>query len=672
MTVEKLELSSPDLVQRNIEKIQALFPNVVTEGPDGLSIDFDALRQELSDSIVEGPQERYRLDWPGKRAAMLAANTPISKTLRPVREESVDFDTTQNLFIEGDNLDALKLLQDSYLGKVKMIYIDPPYNTGKDFIYKDNFTQDKSEYLEESGQVDEDGGRLVANPDTNGRFHSDWLTMMYSRLKLARNLLKDDGAIFVSCDETEHPRLRSILDQIFGQNNLISDLVWAAGRKNDSRFVSNSHEYIICYARNVEHLKENNITWRQRKKGLEDIYAQHAKIEKAHSGDYEEMTKHLRSWYKSLPDGYPSKSHKHYKHIDKRGVYFGADISWPGGGGPKYEILHPTTNKPVKIPSRGWMTSDESKMKQWIKDDLVHFGVDETSVPCIKAYLKEKEYQPPYSVFYQDGRAASKRLRAMMNGDLFEFPKDELVLQELIEMLTTEDDIVCDFFAGSGTTAQSVFQQNSEDGGSRSFILVQLPEKLEEALLKAKKKSTKKAVENSIALANENGWKLELSEITKERIRRAGAKVLEENSDQVDRIDVGFRVLRIDSSNMKDVHSDPREVKQGEIPGLVSHIKTDRSGEDLLFQVMLKQGIELSQPIARESVQGSTIYIVGQDNLIACFDNNITDNVVKNIARRRPLYAIFRDESFKDSDDKINAKQTFQQLTEGHTRMKVI
>jgi len=285
-----------------------------------------------------------------------------------VREESVDFDNTENLYIEGDNLEVLKLLQESYLGKIKMIYIDPPYNTGKDFVYKDNFSRNAQEELIESGQKDEYNQRLVANPETAGRYHSDWLSMMYPRLKLARNLLKGDGAIFVSCDESEHPRLRQMLDDIFGQGNLVGDLVWAAGKKNDSRLVSISHEYIICYAKNVDFLKEKKIIWRQRKKGLEEIYAQYNRLKKHYEDDYETMTSQLKDWFKNLSDGHPSKAHTHYSHIDKRGIYFPDNISWPGGGGPKYEVLHPKTNKPVKVPSRGWMTSDPKKLQKWIDD----------------------------------------------------------------------------------------------------------------------------------------------------------------------------------------------------------------------------------------------------------------------------------------------------------------
>ena len=529
--MEKLKMHSPDLTQANIARIRELFPGCVVEVKDegrGMkdenlsssfslpgsslryAIDFDLLRQELSGHIVEGPQERYHLDWPGKREALLTANAPIAKTLRPCREESVDFDTTKNLFIEGDNLEALKLLQEAYLGEVKMIYIDPPYNTGKDFIYKDSFATEEAAHQVASGERDGEGTRLVANPEGNGRFHSNWMTMIAPRIRLAKKLLAQDGAIFVSCDEGEHPRLRLLMDEIFGQSNFVADMVWAAGRKNDSRLVSVSHEYIVCYACDVEYLRTKQATWRQRKKGLDEIYAQYERLRRQHGKNYKAMTEGMKEWYRSLSDSHPSKAHKHYAHVDSRGVYFPDNISWPGGGGPKYEVLHPVTKKPVKVPSRGWMTSDPKRMQEWIEDDRVHFGADENAVPCIKSYLKDKEQQTPYSVFYQDGRAASKRLRALMGGDLFDFPKDEFVLQEIVEMLTDGDDIVVDFFAGSSTTAHAVMMQNAADGGSRRFVMVQLDEKVED---------------NSAA--SQAGYTT-IADISKERIRRAGQRISSE------------------------------------------------------------------------------------------------------------------------------------------------
>ena len=641
MTVEKLDLSSPDLVQGNIEKIRALFPNFVTEGPDGLSIDFDALRQELSDTIVEGPQERYRLDWPGKRAAMLAANTPISKTFRPVREESVDFDTTQNLFIEGDNLDALKLLQDSYLGKVKMIYIDPPYNTGKDFIYKDNFTQDKTEYLEESGQVDKAGGRLVANAEANGRFHSDWLSMMYPRLKLARNLLTDDGVVFISIDDNEQAALKKICDTIFGADNFIA----SAGRvtkksNNKGDFWAPNFDYLLTYGKNVGFTKKFF-------GGVNTDAYKHIDEEGPRAGEKYQL---VRLYMSSLENRNP----------DQR--FF---IDCPDG----QRVIPPGSTFPPERPNLGdgiwrWTKKkfDSERDSILVKKVKSSNLVTETGEPAnwnvfTKTYLNDvianASAKPNSLVEDHINQSGSHELRTL--GIPFDFSKPSSLIQYLMEVSRTdESSIVMDFFAGSGTTAHAVMKSNLENNSLCKFITVQLPQEIDE------KDS-----------AFRDGYR-DIAEISKERIRRAGAKILKENPDQVGKLDVGFRVLKIDSSNMKDVHANPRELKQGELLDSISHIKPDRSGEDLLFQVMLNQGIELSQSIARESVEGKTVYIVGQDNLIACFDDNITDDVVKSIAGRNPLYAIFRDESFKEPADKINAAQIFKQLTEGHTRMKVI
>lgn len=650
--MDKLKMHSPNLTQDNIARIRDLFPGCVTEakGEDGtvkLAVDFDQLRQELAESIVEGPQERYHLNWPGKREALLTANAPIAKTLRPCREESVDFDTTKNLFIEGDNLDALKLLQETYLGKVKMIYIDPPYNTGNDFIYKDSFAVGQEAHQVASGERTEEGARLVVNPEGNGRFHSNWLTMIAPRIRLAKNLLTQNGAIFVSCDEGEHPRLRLLMDEAFGQANFVADMVWAAGRKNDSRLVSVSHEYIVCYARDVEYLHTKQIIWRQRKKGLDEIYAQYERLKRQYGQDFKAMTERMKEWYRSLSDSHPSKAHKHYAHVDARGIYFPDNISWPGGGGPKYEVLHPVTKKPVKVPSRGWMTSDPKRMQEWIDDDRVHFGKDENAVPCIKSYLKDKEQQTPYSVFYQDGRAASKRLRALMDGDLFDFPKDELVLQEVVEMLTDGDDIVVDFFAGSSTTAHSVMLQNATDGGNRRFVMMQLDEKTSED-----------------SAAFQAGFKT-ISEVSRERIRRAGKSVLAKASHDGWSKDIGFRVLKIDTSNMADVYYAPDSLDKAKFGLFVDNIKPDRRPEDLLFQVMLDWGVDLSLSIAREPIQGKDVFLVDGNALAACFDGHggVDEAFVKELAKVQPLRAVFRDAGFKDSSVKINVEQIFKLLS---------
>jgi len=652
--MNKLPLRTPDLTERNFAALAALFPNAVTESIDenGVvvrAIDADVLRQEINTQVVSGKEERYQFTWPDKKKAVLLANAPIAATLRPGREESVDFDNTENLYIEGDNLDVLKLLRETYLNRVKMIYIDPPYNTGNDFIYEDDFSEDASEFLARDYQYDEDGNRMVRNLDSNGRFHTDWLNMIYPRLRVARDLLTDDGIVFISCDEVEHSRLRLVMDEIYGQNNLIADLVWAAGRKNDSRLISVSHEYIICYVKNRELLRDNKIEWRQKKKGLNDIYAEYDRLKKIYAGNYIEMTKYLKTWYKNLPDNNPAKAHKHYNNIDKRGVYFPADISWPGGGGPKYEVLHPVTNKPVRIPSRGWVTSDPKKMQTWIDDDRVHFGEDENSVPCLKSYLVDRELQTPYSVFYQDGRASSKRLRALLDGDVFDFPKDEYVLQEITEMCTSGNDIILDFFSGSATTAHSVMQLNAEDGGNRKFIMVQLPEICDESSEAAKA-----------------GYK-NICEIGKERIRRAGAKIKADNADNegIENLDIGFRVLKLDSSNMKNVYYTPQDMVtpsgafQIPIDGLLDNIKSDRSAEDLLFQVMLDLGLPLSSKIEQRQIGGKAVFSVADNYLVACFDR-ATDAIVTEIAKSKPYYAVFRDSSFASDSTLVNFEQIFK------------
>lgn len=648
---DKLDMASPDLVSRNIEEIAALFPNCITETAEGKAIDFELLKQELSRDIIEGNKERYRLEWPGKREAIVTANIPTTKTLRPIREDSVDFDKTENLYIEGDNLEVLKLLQESYLGKIKMIYIDPPYNTGHDFIYKDNFTQSKEQYQEESGQIDEYNQRLVVNPETSGRYHSDWLTMMYPRLKISRALLKENGAIFVSCDEVEHPRIRQILDEIFGQSNFVGDMIWAAGRKNDSRLISISHEYIVCYAKNRELLKEQKIVWRQSKKGLDDIYAQYAKIKKEHKTlDYNSMTVALKDWYKSLSDGNPAKAHKHYNQIDSRGIYFAADISWPGGGGPKYEVIHPITKKAVKIPSRGWITPDKNKMLEWILDNRVHFGVDETSVPCLKKYLNDSEEQTPYSVFYQDGRSASKRLRTLLDGDLFPFPKDETVLEELIEMLTSKDDIILDYFSGSATTAHSVIALNSKKDLRLKYILVQLPE-----------------LTDSESEAYKAGYK-NICEIAKERIRRAAKKIQEETNAE---IDYGFRVYHLDESNMQDVYYRPQDYKQDSLELFADNVKEDRTSDDLLAQIMLDWGLPLSLNIEQLKISNKQVFKVAGNSLMACFEKGVDEDFAKEAATHTPLRIVFRDSSFKNDTAKENVRQLLKQLSP-ETEMRVI
>lgn len=666
--MEKLKMHSLNKVESNIEKIAALFPNCITErinaeGKLEHAIDFDILKQELSTEIVEGLEERYQFTWPDKKKAILAANAPINKTLRPCREESVDFDNTENLYIEGDNLEVLKLLQETYLNKIKMIYIDPPYNTGNDFIYHDDFSQNVDEYLDNSGQFDENENRMVKNLETNGRFHTDWLNMMYPRLKLAKDLLSDDGVIFISIDENEISNLKSITDEIFNERNFIAELIWAAGRKNDSKHISISHEYILAYFKNAEYIQEHKIIWREKKQGLDDIYAQYDKLKKQFGEDCDSIEYELKKWYKSLPANHPAKDHKHYNKVDSKGIFFASDISWPGGGGPKYEVLHPITHKPVTIPSRGWITSEEN-MKEWIKQGRVSFAETENGVPTLKAYLKESEYAVPYSVFYQDGRAASKRLATLMGDKIFENPKDEEIIQRLIEFSASkEDDIILDFFSGSGTTAHAMFLADINQKIKRKFILVQLEEKIDEK--NASSEKSKKVVRNAISLLDSLGRPHTIPEIAKERIRRIGKKIKEENPLTTQDLDIGFRVLKIDSSNMKDVYYTPKEYTNEitDIFDLVDNVKEDRTDEDLLFQVMLDLGTELSSKIVKKEIAGKAVYDVAEGHIIACFADGLTNEIVTEIAKQKPSYFITRDSALENDSVAANYEQIFNKYS---------
>lgn len=617
------------------------------------------LRQEISCKVVEGKDERYQFTWPDKKKAVLLANAPIDKTLRPCRQESVDFDKTENIYIEGDNLEVLKLLQETYLGKIKMIYIDPPYNTGNDFVYEDDFAISMSEYLANSGQYDEVGNQLVQNTESNGRFHTDWLNMLYPRLKIAKNLLTDDGAIFISIDENEVNTLKNICDEIFGRSNFVAELIWAAGRKNDSKYISVSHEYILCYFRNSDFIKENKIIWRERKQGLDDIYTEYENLKKIYGTDYEQMTKEMKLWYKNLPDGHPAKDHSHYNRVDGKGVYFPDNISWPGGGGPKYEVLHPVTHKPVKVPSRGWLTNERT-MKEWIEQGRVEFGKDENGVPTLKSYLKDREYTVPYSVFYKDGRAASKRLATLMGDKVFENPKDEEIIERLIEFCgVSDDDYILDFFSGSGTTAHATFLANIMQQKNRHFILVQIPEEISEK--NATSEKSKKVAKSAINLCDNLGVAHTICEIGKERIRRSARKISEDYPDAV--FDGGFRVLKCDSSNMKDIYYNPTETQQSLFDTYADNIKEDRTPEDLLFQVMLDLGVLLSSKIEETTIAGKQVFNVADGFLIACFDNDVTEETVKAVAEKKPYYAVFRDSSMANDSVATNFDQIFASIS---------
>ncbi|GGK27148.1 site-specific DNA-methyltransferase [Caldalkalibacillus thermarum] len=629
--MEKLDGKSMDIVKANIEALKQLFPEVVTEE----KIDFEKLKLILGEEI-ETRNEKYEFTWHGKTQAMKLAQTPSTGTLRPDKASSKNWDTTENLYIEGDNLEVLKLLQKSYFGKIKMIYIDPPYNTGKDFVYKDDFRDNIKNYKEITQQM------TKANTETSGRFHTDWLNMMYPRLKLARNLLREDGSIFISIDDSEVDNLKKICDEIYGENNFVGRFIWAGGRKNDSKYISISHEYVLVYVKNIHSLIENKITWRERKEGLDEIYSKAEELVKKHNFNYEEASLCLKEWFKSLPDNHPSKQHSHYNHIDEKGVYFPDNISWPGGGGPVYNVLHPVTGKPVKIPSRGWLFSEE-RMKEMLKNNMIHFGEDESKVPCLKRYLKETEYQVPYSVIYQDSRGAMKRLRDLLGGKVFDFPKDETIILKFIRMVSDQDDIILDFFSGSATTAHAVMQLNAEDGGNRKFIMVQLPELTDE-----KSEAYKAGYKN-------------ICEIGKERIRRAGEKIVQETG-KTD-LDIGFKVFKLDSSNVKTWDPDFDNLEQT-LFDLQDNIKEDRTKEDLLYEILLKIGLPLTTPIEEIDYNGKTIYNVAYGSVLVCLEDDIDLDIVQEMLKYQsehmPPKVIFKESGFISDAVKTNAIQTLK------------
>ena len=646
--MNKLKMHTPDLTQRNIAKIRDLFPACVTEArEDGsgrmrLTVDFDQLRQELADHIVEGPQERYRLDWPGKREALALANVPVAKTLRPIVQESVNYNSTRNIFIEGDNLDALKLLQEIYLGKVKLIYIDPPYNTGNDFIYADDFSKSSGDYLESSLQKDESGQRLVANTEANGRFHSDWLSMIYPRLKLARNLLKDDGAILISIDDNESDNLRKVCDEVFGEENFVSQVVWQRSKKGDSKLIAKVHEYVLCYARDKASVIANGV-WRRPKEGADQVLAKYSELRANFGSNHEAIRAEMQNWYKQLSKDDPRKAHKHYSWSDDRGLYFADNFAGPDDGRasrPRHDILHPVTGKPCKKPSTGWRW-DETKTNWALAQTppRIHFGPDETTIPTRKSYLFEIDSEPYSSVFYRDGRSATLEVEELVGKGWFPFPKNTDVLSEFIELITKPDDIILDFFAGSGSTAHAVMKVNLAHGSKRQFVLVQIPE------------ATGRSEYSTIA------------EVTKKRLQEAGKKIAANASFAG--TDVGFRTLKIDTSNMQDVYYRPDEFDQADLLLAVDNIKPDRTGDDLLFQVLVDWGVDLTLPIRRETVQGKSVFFVDDNALLACFDAGITEDLVKDLAGHKPLRVVFRDNGFVSDAVKINVEQIFRQLSPG-------
>ena len=686
--IEKIHGITPDLTKENVDKLLALFPEVATEitnpqtGATERAVDFDALKERLGD-VAEGNRERYQFTWPGKREAKRLAREPIAKTLRPVKERSKNWDTTKNLYIEGDNLDALKILRENYAGKVKLIYIDPPYNTDGDLIYMDSYKQTEEEDRVVSGAYNDAGSQLVQNKESNGRFHSAWCEMIYPRLLLARDFLTADGAIFISIDENEADSLKKIADEIFGHDNFIAQIVWAGGRKNDSKYISLSHEYILCYAKSVQYLKENKIIWRERKNGLKEIYDKYNSLSAKYGDKYDRIEKEMKSWYKKLDDSDPAKRQSHYSSADKNGLYYADNISWPGGGGPRYEVLHPITKKPVTVPSRGWLFSTPERMKEVIAEGLVEFGQDETKVPCFKRYLSKTEFEVPYSVIYKDGRAASKRLKDLLGEKVFDNPKDEEIIARILSWVGTEkDSIIMDFFSGSGTTAHATFLQNMIDGGNRRFILVQIQEDLDDSLKRVTKKSAQAVIKNAINLCDQIHCDHSICTIAEERIRRAGEKIKSEIETENAQLtldgtpkkmpDIGFRVLRVDDSNYEDRRKNVGSYSQADLDFDVDIRKSDRSDLDLLFEALPKFQLPYDVRVNTSSggeFDGHTVYSVDDGRLLACFEADIPESLIRAMAAfsPRPSYALVSERSLPDSAARTNFVEIFEQSADSKT-----
>ena len=636
--MEKLKLHTPDLTAQNIEKLAQLFPNCVTEARNEVgrltqAIDFDQLRQELSGSIVEGPQERYHLDWPGKREAILAANAPIAKTLRPCREESVDFDSTRNVFIEGDNLDALKLLQETYLGAVKLIYIDPPYNRRNDLIYKDDFSESAEAYLFKSNQVDEEGGLLVANTDANGRFHSDWLTMLYSRLRLARNLLSIDGIICISIDDNEIDNLRKMCDEVFGPSQFVAQIVVQSNKRGQTfKEIAKTHEYLLVYSR-VEDIEINEID----------------KDDDALPYTDSEGTFDL--W--ELRNRNPK-----FGRFNRANLFFPIYVAphvLDECGYSRVSLVETTDYCVAAWPlnSRG-----EEGCWRWSTDKIKTYDLLLPSPMLIARQKKDGRWN-----IYEKSRKSTTKVKSIWNdtdviseqgtvelGELglsgaFDHPKPLGLLKRCISLATSEGDLVLDFFAGSGTTAHALMELNASDLVSRRFILVQLD----------------CAIENPSA--QETQPFKTIADVTKERIRRAGTKIESKTALTAPNLDTGFRVLKIDTSNMRDVYYAPDALAQGDLLAQVDNIRPDRTAEDLLFQVLVDWGLDLALPIAQESIAGTVVFFVDGNALGACFDTGITDELVKEVAKRKPLRAVFRDSSYGSDSVKINVDQIFRLLS---------
>jgi adenine-specific DNA-methyltransferase len=671
---EKLDLASLSPgVERRAELLR-LFPEVRTEGG---KLDFDQLKRALGDTVDAG-KERYGLVWPGKAECFKTIQASSIATLRPAKDESVNFDTTENLIIEGDNLEVLKLLQKSYLGSIKLIYIDPPYNTGNDFIYPDNFSESLQTYLEYTGQVDAEGRKFGTNTEADGRFHSKWLDMMYPRLYLSRNLLRDDGVILISIDDAEVDNLRRACSEIFGEDNFIACLVWEKGRKNDAKLISVGHEYLLVYARSLERLKELKTVWREEKPGAREIWDEYVRLRTVHKADDRAIERDIQLWFQKLQKNHPSKKWARYRRIDKNGPWRDRDISWPGGDGPRYDVVHPKTGLPCKIPEAGWRFSSPDEMQRQIAVGLVEFRDDHTEPPFRKAHIRpipeeldetavtdgddaqddeEMATQVRGSYFYKQSQVAVKSLRKLMGATLFDNPKDHEELKRLISYIIGKgrSEIVLDFFGGSGSLGQAVLELNEEQNTEHRFIIVQLPEPCN-----PKERSGKAALAAGLKT---------IADIAKERIRRVIQRMKNDAApklalDATKKQEYGFRVFKLAESNFRvwDADAAKNADALGEQLALhIDHMRADRTPSDFLYEILLKSGFPLTAPLETLELAGKSIFSVAGGALFICLERELTLDLIRAMADRKPERAVCLDEGFAGNDQlKTNAVQTFK------------
>lgn len=649
--MDKLRMQTNNQADVNFRKLAELFPNIVTEtidenGKTVRAIDKDLLMQEISTAVVEGREERYQFTWPDKRKAILAANAPSTNTLRPCEKESFgEFNTTENLYIEGDNLEVLKLLQENYLETIKLIYIDPPYNTGKEFVYPDKFSQTTAEYMERSGQLDEEGYILSPNMESNGRFHTDWLNMMYPRLKIARNLLTKDGVIFISIDQNEVENLKKICCELYGTGNFVGEIIWQSATDNNPRQISTEHEYILCFAKDINSLNP----WLIESDKAQEIITQY-KLIKHQTNDIQEQQKLLRQWIKRHES--ELKGVAHYNNVDARGVYSNStNSSNTKPGGYTFDIIHPTTGKPCVKPVFGWRWTERT-FWDYDKNGDIEWGKDETTQPHVKKRIETVKEQFK-SIYYEDGRASTKQLEQLLDGKkIFDNPKSVQLLSRIISFATQDDDCtILDFFSGTATTAHAVMEMNAKNGTHKKFIMVQIQESTD-----AKSEAYKAGFKN-------------ICEIGKERIRKAAALIKKTYPGAS--FDSGFRVLKLDTSNMQQVWYTPTEYVAKDLFELtVDNIKPDRTDGDLLFQTMLELDCPLSSRLESFTINEKKVYSIADGYIMACFETGVTDETISKIAQKRPRFFVMRDSSMANDSIAVNFEQLFKSYSPD-THLKV-